>query len=84
MSEAPLLLPVHNTHTGAAGAGWSHLQCCKKLFLPQPLLLALCSSKAAGKGEDGKGRKNSCQRCEDGDSEWLKPFAVNLSPSEGT
>lgn len=78
--EAPLLLPMHNTHTGPAGTGWSHLQSCKKLFLPQPLLLTLCSSKAAGKGENGKRRENSCQRYQNGDSEWAKPIAVNPEP----
>lgn len=80
MSEAPLLLPVLNTHTGPAGTGWSHLQCCKKLFLPQPLLLTLCSCKAAGKGKNGKGGKDSCQGYQNGDSAWPKPFAVSPEP----
>lgn len=88
MSGAPLLLPMHSTHTGPSGTGLSHLQCCKKLFLPQHLLLTACSSRAAEEGEHGEGRKGSpwgTRTSRDGD--WSKPFAVNpaalLMPPEG-
>lgn len=80
MSEAPLPLAMLSTHTGPAGTGWSHLQCCKKLFLPQPLLLTLCSSKAAEEEKNGEGGKDSCQGYQNGDSDWPKPFAVNPEP----
>lgn len=90
MSGAPLLLPMHSTHTGPAGIGLTHLQHCKKLFLPHHLLFTLCCSKAAGEGENGgkKRRKThvgGTRRSRGGDCP--KPFAVNpaalLMPPEG-
>lgn len=69
---------------GPAGTGWSHLQCCKKLFLPQPLLLTPCSSKAAGKGENGKEGKNSCQRYQMETVIGPSPLLWTLSPSDAT
>lgn len=90
MSGVPLLLPMHSTHTGPAGTGLTHLQCCKKLFLPQRLLLTLCSSRAAGEGENGGERRRKTHvrgtRRSRGRG-WPKPFAVNpaalLTPPEG-
>ena len=80
MSGAPLLLPMHSIHTGPAGTGSTHLQRCKKLFLPQHLLLTFCSSRAAGKAENGGERRGKThvggtRRSRGGD--WPKPFAVN-------